>query len=232
MVNSTAHVPPPEVKTKDPNKEQQVRVKEVYKLLWEAEEKHGLVSYRQLADYIYQKTGKKISHRVIQKYKIDRTAQLKACGILLAEKELIVKYLDNPKLLYPELLIKIKNLQPNKTTKRIINIITWTISIIVVSIAYWGYNYYVNPSKETITEYRLILEQDDTSSVFARITNHRSLVSGYLYVDDIDSLDNPPKGIIISRETDLINITNVPINILRIYLEGISADGELMVTTY
>jgi hypothetical protein len=231
-MTQTAHIPPPEVKSQDPNKEQQIRVKEVYKLLWEAEEKHGLVSYRQLADYVYQKTGTKISHRVIQKYKIDRTAQLKACGILLAEKELIVKYLDNPKLLYPELLIKIKNLEPNKTTKRIINILTWTIAIIVVSIAYWGYNYYVNPSKEAIAEYRLILEKNDTSSVFAKITNPRSLVSGYLYVDDINGLESFPKGIIIDEETGLINITNVPINILRKYLEGISADGELMVTSY
>jgi hypothetical protein len=232
-----ANIPAPEIERKDQNKEQLERVKEVYQLLWEAEEKHGITAYRDLVNFIYEKTGKKISNKTIQRYKIDRTAQLKACGILIAEKQLIIKYLDNPKLLYPELLIKIKQLKPNKITKRYINILSWIISIIIVTIGYLSYNYYINLStkKDNIgiySEAKISLDNDYTTSILTDINKPSSLVYGYLFIDDLEDIKNinyPPKNIIIDTEKQLINIDDVPMNQLILFLDGTYSKGQLII---
>lgn len=235
-MNTTVNIPPPEIKTKDQNKEQVKRVKEVYQLLWKAENQ-GITAYRDLVNFIFEKTGKKISNNTIQRYKIDRNAQLKACGILIAEKQLIVKYLDNPKLLMPELLIKIKSLKPNKVTKRYINILSWIISIVIVMIGYLGYNYYINLSsqKKIIAVYqeaKISLDNDYTSSILNDINKPFSLISGYLFIDDLEDIKNlnsPPKGILIDIEKQLININDVPMNQLLIFLDETYSKGQLII---
>ncbi|BAQ63933.1 hypothetical protein [Geminocystis sp. NIES-3709] len=237
MNTTTANIPAPEIKRKDKNQEQIERVKEVYELLWYAEEQHGLITYIDLANYVYEKTGKKISNRVIQRYKIDRSAQLKACGILIAEKKLIIKYLDNPKLLYPELLIKIKALKPNKVTKRYINILSWIVSIIIVTIGYFSYNYYINLSTQkdkmaVYNETKISLNNDYTISILNDINKPYSIISGYLFIDDLEDIKNinlMPKGIIIDTEKQLINIDDVPMNQLISFLNGTYSKGQLVI---
>lgn len=208
------------------NHKQDKRRLEVFKLCWEAE-KQGITSYPQLVAYVEEKSGLKCSYRTIQAYKIDRSAQEKATGILLAEKKLIKHYLDHPKLLFPELLLKIKKIK-SQTQTNIINIITWIISIFIVISGYTLYNY---KEKLTITNYQeqiLKINEENIGQLLAGIDNN-AIISGYLYVDFIDSLNDNMDGIIIDRDTDLLFINNVKIEEIKESLKGQYGKGKLII---
>ncbi|WPF87350.1 hypothetical protein WEU38_11055 [Cyanobacterium aponinum AL20118] len=208
------------------------RRKEVFKLCKEAEAE-GITSYPKIANYVYEKTGKKCSYDTIQAYKLDKIAQEKATGILITEKQLIKLYLDNPQLLFPEYLEKIKN---TKFTlkKNIANIITWAIAIIITVSGYLAWNnrqLILNLGNKTQKEeIRLTLNKDYTTSIFKGINKPLALVYGYLYIDFIEELSAPPQGILLNKDKGLVIINNVPITVLINYLDGQYAEGELIIT--
>ena len=210
-------------------KAEKERKKQVFSLLWEAENK-GITKYKELANYVFELSGQKVSYSLIQKYKIDRNAQQSACGILLAQKQLTLQYVDNPKLLFPELLLKIKNLKPNKVSKKVINILSWLIAIVFTFSVYFIYNYSqkINATKP-IEETRITLNNDYTTSVFKGINKPTAQVSGYLFVDFIEELPAPIKGIILNKEKGLISINNIPMATLINYLDGQYGEGELII---
>jgi hypothetical protein len=205
------------------------RKKEVFDLLWKAENE-GITEYKLLAEYVFQATGKKVSFDTIQQYKIDRNAQNTACGILLAQKQMALQYVDNPKLLFPELLVKIKSLKPNKVNQRVINILSWFIAIAITLSIYLFYNYSQKiDTSNPIEEIRITLNRDYTTSVFKGINKPSALVSGYLFVDFIEEVPAPIKGIILNKEKGLISINNIPMNSLINYLDGQYGQGELII---
>ena len=213
------------------NKEQDKRRAEVFKLCYEAE-KQGITTDKNLANYIYEKTGEKTSTTIIQSYKIDKAAQEKATGILIAEKQLISYYLNNPNFLFPEYLLKIKNTK-SKLQKNTINLLTWVIPLIIMGTGYLGFtnrklilNSLIKPPQE---ELRLTLNNDYTTSVFKGINKPSALVSGYLYIDFIEELNQPINGIILNKEKGLISISNVPLIALDNYLVNQYGEGELII---
>ncbi len=213
------------------NKEQDKRRAEVFKLCYEAE-KQGITTDKNLANYIYEKTGEKASTTIIQSYKIDRIAQEKATGILIAEKQLISYYLNNPNFLFPEYLLKIKNTK-SKLQKNTINLLRWVIPLIIIATGYLGWNnrnlILHSLNKPPQEEIRITLNQDYLNSVFLGINKPSALVSGYLYLDFIEELNQPINGIILNQEKGLISISNVPLIALDNYLVNQYGEGELII---
>ena len=212
------------------NKEQDKRRAEVFKLCHEAE-KEGITSVLKLENYIAEKTGEKPSSSIIQAYKIDKAAQKKATGILIAEKQLISYYLNNPNFLFPEYLLKIKKTK-SQLQKNTINLLRWVIPLIIVATGYLGWNnrnLLNSLNKPPQEELRLTLNNDYTTSVFKGINKPSALVSGYLYIDFIEELNQPINGIILNKEKGLISISNVPLIALDNYLVNQYGEGELII---
>ena len=84
----------------------------------------------------------------------------------------------------------------------------------------------IKPPQEEI---RITLNQDYLNSVFLGINKPSALVSGYLYIDFIEELNQPINGIILNQEKGLISISNVPLIALDQYLVNHYGEGELII---